>query len=126
MSHNVPQCLTLKIDSAPDPLQDRQRLALELILLGKPDTHVARVVGVNRRTLGRWRHEDPVFAGELHRRRKERWEGTADRIRELLSPAVEVLADQLADHLDRTRYRAATALLKLANVKSAVPILPLL
>jgi hypothetical protein len=126
VSHNVSLCLTspaIGDTIAPgEVLTDRQRLAVELILAGKSDAVVAREVSVSRRTVCRWRHTDSEFIAELNRRRKARWDGVADRLRELLDPAVDVLAQQLADRYEPTRYRAATALLRLAGIKTAVKL----
>ena len=105
-----------------EKLSDRQLRAVVLMLDGKHDSEVAQQVGVSRRTLIRWRLEDADFIAELRRRRRQLWNATADRLRSLLDPAVDVLAEQLRDRYDRTRFRAATTILRLANVKSAVPV----
>ena len=135
MSHNVSPCLTGEnslsqsqlADAEVSPidreiLTDRQRLALELILAGKTDVRVAQSVGVARRTICRWRHTDANFIAELRRRRKVMWDGVSDRLRSLLEPAVEVLAEQLANPYDRSRFRAATTLLRLVNVKAMLAV----
>ena len=120
MSHNVSQCLTGENDSADNlpGLDERQLLAIELILAGKPDTQVAKSVGVNRRTVCRWRYEHEPFITELNRRRREWWGGVANRFRALLEPAVDVLGGQLTGDCPRLRFRAAATLLKLADVKA--------
>ena len=108
---------------APDEkLSDRQLLAIDLILAGRPDTHVAQAIGVSRRTIIRWRLSDADVIAELRRRRRQPWQGTADRLRAVLRSALDVLAEQLTDRVDRHRFRAATTILRLANVKSAVPV----
>ena len=117
MSQNVSLCLTQKVH-----LSDRQRLAMELILAGKTDVHVAKTVGVCRRTVCRWRHDDSDFIAELNRRRRCQWDGIEDKLRALLDPAVDVLADQLNDRYDPTRFRAAVTLLRLADVKTAIAV----
>ena len=135
MSHNVSPCLTGENSLSPsqlgDPeispidreiLTDRQRLALELILAGKTDVQVAQSVGVARRTICRWRHTDANFIAELRRRRKVMWDGVSDRLRSLLEPAVEVLPEQLTNPYDRSRFRAATTLLRLVNVKAMLAV----
>jgi hypothetical protein len=121
MSQNVSQCLT-SADRLNGTEDDGKTLALALILAGKPDTEVAKEVGVHRRTIYRWRHEDEQFLGELNRRRRELWNGLGDRLRSLLDPAVDVLARQLSDPYERTRFRAATTLLKLADVRKAMEL----
>jgi hypothetical protein len=121
VSPNVTVCHTpAERPDEPEVLTDRQLLALELILSGKTDPHVARAVGVCRRTVLRWRNSDAEFIAELRRRRKAAWRGVTDKLRALLDPAVDVLAEQLTDPYERTRFRAASTLLRLANVKAAI------
>src|SRR5207248_1855311 len=52
-------------------LTDQQRVAVELMLNGVTQTAVAKAVGIDRKTLYRWRTEDTAFRDELHRRRSE-------------------------------------------------------
>jgi hypothetical protein len=52
----------------------------------------------------------------VRRRHRELWGDVTDRIRMLVDPSVEVLVEHLNDQYDRSRFRAATAILKLANV----------
>ena len=126
MSLDVTQCHPEKNSLTPslqdEPLSDRQRLALELILTGKTDLQVAKAVGVCRRTILRWRHSDADFIAELRRRRQVQWHGVVDKLRALLEPAVDVLAEQLHDRYDRTRFRAASTLLRLTNMKSVLAV----
>src|SRR4051794_12051157 len=75
-SRDVSQCLTSADDHNDEDgeiLNDRQRLAVELILSGKTDTAVASAIGVSRRTITRWRHEDAEFISELQQRRRRLW-----------------------------------------------------
>ena len=105
-----------------DGLNDRQHLAIELLIAGKTLTAVAPQVGVSRKTASQWRNQDREFIAELKRRRLAQYSGIGDKLRALLDPAVDVLAEQLSDRYDHTRFRAATALLRLANVKSVVAV----
>ena len=117
MSHNASECPTSADEIIPD---DAKTLAIALILAGKCDTDVAKEVGVNRKTIYRWRNDDETFKNVLIRRRRELWQGVGDRLRSLLDPAVDVLVAQMHDRLDATRFKAATALLKLADVRKTV------
>jgi len=103
-----------------DCLNDRQHLAIELLMAGKNLTAVASQVGVCRKTVSQWRNQDPEFIAELNRRRHAHYSDIGDKLRALLDPAVDVLAEQLSDRYDHTRFRAATTLLRLANVKSVI------
>jgi hypothetical protein len=105
-----------------DGLNDRQRNALELMLAGMNDRAIAQQVGVDRRTICRWRHENDAFKEALHERRRELWDGVVDKMRAMLEPSLEVLSEHLHDSLDRNRYRAAVSILRLSNVRGAIPV----
>ena len=127
MSLDVTRCHTCadRLNDRPPPgeqerLSERQFLAVELLLAGKCDSDVAAAVGVSRRTILRWRLEDLDMIAELRRRRRQLRSATADRLRNLLTPAVQVLADQLNDRYDRTRFRAAMEILRLVGVRQAI------
>ena len=119
MPQNAPKCPIGENgrDAAPDVLSSKQWLAIELLAAGKRPTHVARNCGVDRKTLYRWRHEDADFIAELRARRRELFDGAADRLAALLPRAVKVLALHLSDASDPASFRAATAILRVANIK---------
>src|SRR4051812_14101292 len=56
MSQNVPKC---PIPSGA--LSPKQCLAIDLLILGKTSGDIARAIETDRRTLYRWRHDDPDF-----------------------------------------------------------------
>jgi transposase-like protein len=101
-------------------LSDRQRTAIELMLFGKSLGGVAREMGVNPSTLYRWRREEP-FREELDRRRREVWEGAAERVRALVHPAIDVLEEQVHDEYDRSRMWAAGMILRFSDLRKCVP-----
>jgi hypothetical protein len=72
---------------------------------------------VDRKTLYRWRHHDSRFVAELRARRRALFDGAADRLAALLPQAVEVLSLHLSDPSDRASFHAATAILRIANIK---------
>ena len=109
-------------DTENNRLNDRQHLAIEMMLAGGSTREIAEKVGVGRQTISRWRNQDEEFIEELQRRRRAQFNGVADKLRALLDPAVDVLAEQLNDRYDRTRFRAASTLLRLANVKSVIAV----
>jgi hypothetical protein len=76
------------------PLTQAQENALLLLIQGKSDGEVAADPGVQvrRQTIWEWRHEHPVFQAELERRRAEVYRQAQERLRSLLSKAVENLA----------------------------------
>jgi hypothetical protein len=98
MSQNVPKCPTLQkssptsappdpdpIDDLPDyqpaqppapddpPLSDKQRQAIHLLLQGLSDTAVAKRLGLNRRTLHRWKWHHPRFYNTLDEAQRQAW-----------------------------------------------------
>src|SRR5438874_1364212 len=130
MSQNVPQSVSLaderceqNADSdAPDGISDRQRQAMDLIASGETDTAVANAVGVNRRTIYRWRIENRRFREELQLRRRELYDRAQDRFRAMLTRALDLLDKQIGDKYAPTALRAARTLLVIAAIgKTAVP-----
>jgi transposase-like protein len=106
----------------PLSLNEAQRAAIELLLTGRPFGEVAQAVGVTPRTLYTWRHRHPDFRRELRRRRLDAWEESGDRFRALLDPALRMLEEQITNRYDRHRYQAAATILRLANVRSIIPV----
>jgi transposase-like protein len=101
-------------------LNEKQRAAMQLLLMGKKLSTIARTLGIDAKTLYRWR-QDELFQEELDRRRRELWSAATDRLRALVHPAIDVLEQELAARYDRTRYRAANAVLRHANLRKCVP-----
>ena len=75
----------------------------------------AKEIGVGRRTLFDWRQKE-AFRTAPAQRHRELWGDVNDRLRMLVDPSVEVLAEHLDDRYDRARFRAATAILRFANI----------
>ena len=57
----------------PPPLTRNQLSALALLLDGHSDASAARVLGLHRSTLTRWRLHTPAFAEQLQVRRHRAW-----------------------------------------------------
>src|SRR5688572_29353883 len=113
MSQNVPEC-----PAAAERLSDKQRAAIELLLLGRRPSDIAAALDVDRRTVFRWRQDD-TFREELARCRRELWSGAAERLRARVHPSLDVMEQHLADRYDRSRFRAAAAVLRLADLHKA-------
>jgi hypothetical protein len=128
LPQNAPKCPIEEGEGNTDAdgLSSRQRGAIELLAAGKTASQVATQVGVNRKTLYRWRHEDANFVAELDARRREIWSATADRLRALLPKAVDTLAKELGRQSvwDNRPFLAAVALLRLPLVTRAVLLNP--
>ena len=103
------------------PLSEQQLRACAAMLAGKSFTQVASEIGIDRKTLYHWRR-DPEFIAELRKRRRELWQHAADHMRALLHPAIEVLAKDMNEGCEDERFRAAATILRLSNLRSAVPI----
>jgi hypothetical protein len=73
------------------PLSVERESAIDCCILGKSDRETAESVGVNRMTIWEWSHEHPLFMATLERRRAEVWRQPQERLRSLLSKAVENL-----------------------------------
>jgi transposase-like protein len=96
-------------------LSDKQRLAVDLLAAGRSIKDTAQGVGVDPRTIYRWRQHES-FREELEQRRRELRSIASDRLSALLEPALDVLERQLNDRYDRARFRAAATILRLARV----------
>lgn len=104
-------------------LSGPQIYAIELIVQGKRDIHVAKAVGVHRTTLWRWREHHPEFRAELDRRRRAVWGSAADRFRALLHQAVDAFGQQVRKGDPDQQYRAARAILTIAgSARFATPM----
>jgi transposase-like protein len=113
-SQTVPKCPTAK------SLTARQRAAMELILCGQTDSAIAAKLGINRRTLYRWRTKNTQFAAELRQRHAQVWDGANDRLRRMLRPAIRVLSQDLKNPDAIDRHRAACSILRLTKIADGV------
>ncbi len=96
------------------PLTQAQENALLLLIQGRNDGEVAADPGVQvtRQTVWEWRHHDPRFAAELQRRRAEVWRQPQERLRSLMSKAVE----NIAGLVESGDYDASVELLKITGM----------
>ena len=104
-----------------DILSERQRAAIEMLVIGKSLATVAERVQVTPRTLYTWR-QDETFRAALERRRREVWDGAAERMRALVHPALDVLEEEVRDEYDRSRMRAAGMILRFTDLRKCVPL----
>jgi len=104
-------------------LSAEQRTAIQLLLAGHTDQHVADTVHVHRTTITRWRIYHPLFQTELNRQRQALWHNQADRLRSLLAPSLDLLHSHLASNSERSSFRAAVSLVRLA-LKLGMPTGP--
>jgi transposase-like protein len=107
---NAPEC-----PNWPDDLNEKQRVAIELLVSGRSYTAAAQAMNVDRKTLFRWR-QDALFQQALEERHMELWSEATQRLRGLVHPSLDVLEQDLNQRYDRARFRAAATILRLAKV----------
>ena len=99
-----------------DKLSVEQLNAIDILVLGKTDQETAKAVGVARETVNRWRNENPYFAAELNKQRKQLWGANGDRLRALTTKAV----DAIETALDAGDSKAAIEVLKAVGIYGAM------
>ena len=132
MSHDVSPLLTSANEQEPssnpsadaDGLTQSQHNAINRLLEGAADSTVATDVGVSRRTIYRWKHQDEAFMAELQRRRNELNDEHTDRLRALLGKALDVFDRQVRDRYGPVCYRAARTLLTLTGLGKTLGLKP--
>jgi hypothetical protein len=97
-------------------LSEKQKSAIELLLLGNSHSATADAINVDRKTLYNWR-QDPAFIEALEARRAELWGQAAQRLRAMVHPSLDILQQDLSNRHERARFRAATAVLRLADLR---------
>lgn len=73
----------------PDPLTPEQDAAIELLLQGQTDQAVADAIHRDRATIWRWKTRVPFFMATLEARRQEVFGVAVQRLRNLLSKAID-------------------------------------
>lgn len=98
-------------------LSPQQASAVDLMVEGACDAEVARVLGVHRSTVSRWRQFHPAFIAELNRRRDGTLDAAADQLRQTTRRAMAIIRERL-DATDRPdlQLRAAIGLLRMLGV----------
>ena len=104
--------------SEVEELSAQQFAAVDLLAMGKSPVAVARILEIDRKTVYNWR-QNPSFKQAVEQRREELWRDAAARLRALVAPALDVIAEQLTFRYDRARFQAATTLLRFANFGKA-------
>ena len=94
-------------------LSIQQQNAIDLLVQGKSDRETAEAIGVSRQTVTNWRNNNTVFIAELNKQRKAVWGAQVDRIRYLISAALDVLEEDLKDTENKQlRQKAAIHILQ--------------
>jgi hypothetical protein len=93
-------------------LSIEQQNAIDMLILGRGDQETATAVGVDRSTIWSWKKENPRFMATLERRRAEVWRQPQERLRSLMSKAVE----NVAALVESGNYDASIDLLKITGM----------
>ena len=101
-------------------LSSKQAAAIELILSGMKDGEVAERVGVNRKTINRWRNYNEDFRAALIKQRKTQYEQHQDEINGLVSEAIDVMREAMRGESLLMRLRAAQAVLRTSGLQTAM------
>ena len=103
-------------ESRENGVTPQQVRAVDLLASGKPLGEIARELQIDRTTLWRWRQE------RCFRKRfvQELWSDARARMLGMLDPAIDVLCQQMTDCYDRTRFRAAATVLRLAGLAKVI------
>ncbi len=96
-------------------ITDIQMRAIELTVRGIPDTQIARLLSIERRTLWRWKTFDEHYQYALQQTRHEISTMATDRYQNLLLRATGILGKFLDDVAEEKQYRAAQAVLNMAG-----------
>ena len=96
-----------------DSLTVTQEKAIQLLMTGLSDQAVADELDIARQTVNNWRHNDAVFAARFNTERQALWSTHREKLRSLVSQAVDVLAGDMAATLEpKLRQSAAIHVLK--------------
>ena len=88
-------------------MNEKEEMALALILQGRKDAEVAEELGVSRMTIWRWKKYDPEFIKTLDEKRTHLRQQAEDNILELTESAVNAIRDALNNGDTKIRLQAA-------------------
>jgi hypothetical protein len=91
-SDNSPRNATFR----PKPLSIEQRSAIDLLIIGRSDGEVAETLGLHRSTVWGWRTQHLVFQSELEQACGALWRFSAERLRGMMTQALENIAGAIA------------------------------
>ena len=72
----------------PRALTEKHRIAIDMTLAGEDDYAICFRLKIDRSTLYRWRHHNPLFIAESNRRHQEIWSDFAAELRLSVAKAV--------------------------------------
>jgi hypothetical protein len=101
----------------PRPLTVEQETAIDALLTGKSDREAAEIAGCSRWAVQGWRTSNPLFMATLHQRRETLFSSAVDRLRSLLSKAL----DNISGAIESGDVPSSFALLKATGVHGFCP-----
>ena len=108
-----------KFPVSKNALSDAQTTAAAMLATGKSYQRVADELKVDVRTIYNWR-KLPAFRRAARARREAIWNEAADRLRAMLTRAMDIFETQLEDRFQPTQFRAANAVLRHTGVRAAI------
>jgi hypothetical protein len=96
----------------PRELSVEQRNAIDCLIIGKTDQETADIVGVTRQTVQLWRTTHLVFKSELEQARGQLWRLAAERLRGLMSKAL----DNISAAVEAGNVKASFELLRAVGI----------
>jgi len=94
-------------NSIPEEMNEKEEMALTLLLQGHKDSEVAEQLGISRMTIYRWKKNDTQFIKELEERRSHLRQQAEDDLLELTESAVNAIRDALNEGDPKIRLQAA-------------------
>ena len=96
-----------------DDLTVMQEKAIQLLITGLTDQAVADQLGLARQTVCNWRHNEAAFAARFNAERQALWSTHREKLRSLVTQAVNVLAEDMDTKMEpKLRQSAAIHVLK--------------
>ena len=96
-----------------DSLTVMQEKAIQLLMTGGSDQAVADELDIARQTVNNWKHNDAAFAARFNAERQALWSTQREKLRFLVSQAIDVLAEDMRANLDpKLRQSASVHVLK--------------
>lgn len=100
----------------PSELTIQQQNAIDLLASGVGVVKASEALGLNRHTITRWRTKNPFFIAELNAKRKEIWSDAQERLRGMVTKAIDVMESALDDG----DSKIAVEVLKTVNIYGCV------
>ena len=108
----------------PCKISDRQAWAIDLTVQGYTDAFIASKVGVDPKTIWRWKTLDDEYRDVLNDARMHIHSGVGDRFRILLNRTSGILAKFMNGEDEDKRFRAAYAVLTMSGSFRPQPLKP--